>query len=198
MSTQPDWSARDAPLVAIPSQTIGPFFHFGMTAAGSLGVLAGPGAKGTPMRIELRVLDGHGEPVPDAMVEIWQADADGVYVDRPQGQERPSFVSSGRLPSDETGVCTFETIRPGRVPDGEGGWQAAHINVCLFARGLLRQLHTRVYFTGDAALGEDAALALVPAERRHTLLAHPSEADRDVWRFTLRLQGDEETVFFDL
>jgi protocatechuate 3,4-dioxygenase alpha subunit len=189
---------RGAPPVAIPSQTVGPFFHFGLTTDASLGRLAGPGALGDPLRLEVRVLDGQGVPVPDAMVEIWQADAQGVYVERPDGEARPAFVSSGRLPTDETGVCTFDTVRPGRAPDGQGGRQAAHVNVCLFARGLLRQLHTRVYFAGDPALEGDAALARVPADRRDTLLAGPSKHDPELWQFELRLQGERETVFFDV
>jgi protocatechuate 3,4-dioxygenase alpha subunit len=198
MSTDSEKPGEDVPLVAVPSQTLGPFFHFGMTTDTSLGRLAGPDAKGEPLRLAVRVLDGHGEPVPDAMVEIWQANADGDYVRQPDPQERPPFVSSGRLSTDEKGVCTFETIRPGRVADGRGGRQAAHVNICLFARGLLRQLHTRVYFAGDPAIAEDAAVALVPADRRDTLLATRADADPGLWRFDLRLQGDRETVFFDL
>jgi protocatechuate 3,4-dioxygenase alpha subunit len=198
MSTDSEKPGEERLLVAAPSQTVGPFFHFGMTTDPLRGRLAGDGAKGEPLRLEVRVLDGHGEPVPDAMVEIWQADADGEYVSRPAGQERPPFVSSGRLPTDQKGVCTFETIRPGRVADGRGGRQAAHVNICLFARGLLRQLHTRVYFAGDSAMAQDAALALVPADRRDTLYATPADDEPGLWRFDLCLQGDRETVFFDL
>jgi protocatechuate 3,4-dioxygenase alpha subunit len=185
-------------LVASPSQTVGPFFHFGMTTDASLGRLAGQGAAGERIRLRVRVLDGEGVPVPDAMVEIWQADADGAYVVPGRLTERPAFVSYGRLPTDESGVCTFDTIRPGRVPDQQGARQASHVNICLFARGLLRQLHTRVYFAGDPYLGEDAALALVPAERRDTLLAAESAGEAGLWTFDLRLQGERETVFFSV
>jgi protocatechuate 3,4-dioxygenase alpha subunit len=192
-------SEQQKDLVASPSQTVGPFFHFALTTDAALGVLAGSGAAGQRIRLTVRVLDGHGDPVPDAMVEIWQADADGIYVSPPRRDgdgPRPPFVGYGRLPTNAEGACMFETITPGRVPDGQGGEQAAHVNVCLFARGLLRQLHTRVYFPGDPALDSDAAMALVPEERRDTLLATLTGEGR--WHFDLRLQGDGETVFFDL
>ena len=202
MSSDAERRDSAAELVAIPSQTVGPFFHFGLTTDHAQGQLAGPGAAGERLRLEVRVLDGQGQPVPDAMVEIWQADSAGQYV-RPAAAsggdaQRPAFVSYGRLPTDEHGVCTFETIRPGRVADGQGGLQATHVNVCLFARGLLRQLHTRVYFDGDSALEEDAALMLVPRERRDTLLAHRAAGEPMRWQFDLRMQGERETVFFDL
>jgi protocatechuate 3,4-dioxygenase alpha subunit len=102
------------------------------------------------------------------------------------------------LPTADDGTCEFQTIRPGRVSDGEGGLQASHINVCLFARGLLRQVHTRVYFNGDPAIQEDAVLALVPADRRHTLLATSDPQQPGRWLFDMRLQGKDETVFFDV
>jgi protocatechuate 3,4-dioxygenase alpha subunit len=104
----------------------------------------------------------------------------------------------GRLPTDAQGSCTFETIRPGRVADGRGGLQAAHVNLCLFARGLLRHLYTRMYFAGDPALGDDALLAHVPEDRRETLLAIADPGAPATWSFAIRLQGDRETVFFDL
>jgi len=191
-------SEQHKDLVASPSQTVGPFFHFALTTDAALGALAGPGAAGERIQLTVRVLDGHGDPVPDAMVEIWQANADGVYVSPPRRDSdgpRPAFVSYGRLPTSDDGACTFETIRPGLVPE-PGARQAAHVNICLFARGLLRQLHTRVYFEGDPALGDDPVLALVPEARRQTLFATPQGHGR--WHFDLRLQGDGETVFFDL
>ena len=202
-----DPSGQAAPLVAIPSQTVGPFFHFCLTADPSLGRLAGPDATGERLRLEVRVLDGNGDPVPDAMVEIWQANSEGIYPGPPRAaggtaadavRPRPAFVSHGRLPTDENGVCVFDTIRPGRVEDAQGRLQASHINVCLFARGLLRQLYTRIYFDGDPVLDEDAAVALVPRERRDTLLARQVSEEPSRWQFDLRLQGDRETVFFDL
>ena len=106
------------------------------------------------------------------------------------------FCGFGRLPTGADGSCTFETIRPGRVADGAGPAQAPHINVCLFARGLLRQVYTRIYFAGDELIATDAVLAQVPESRRHTLVAH--ETTPGAWLFDIRLQGDGETVFFDL
>ncbi len=188
---------RDA--VATPSQTVGPFFHFGLTTDETLGRLAASGASGERIDLRIRVLDGDGVPVPDAMIELWQADAEGRYVEPPARDgrtPRPAFTGYGRLPTDADGACTFETIRPGRVADDRGGLQAAHINVCLFARGLLRQLHTRIYFAGDPALDEDAVLRMVPADRRATLLAR--HAGGASWTIDLRMQGDDETVFLDL
>jgi protocatechuate 3,4-dioxygenase alpha subunit len=143
----------------------------------------------------VRVLDGDGQPVPDAMIELWQADAAGAYstASSPPG----SFAGFGRLGTNEDGVCVFETIRPGPVPGSDGTPEAAHINVCVFARGLLRHLYTRIYFEGDPALGHDPLLSVVVADRRATLLARPA-ADPATWTFLVRLQGDDETVFFDV
>ena len=191
-------------LTATPSQTVGPFFHFGLGDDAALGCLAGPETAGDGIHLDIGVFDGAGEPVPDALIEIWQADADGTYVRPPRPVDGrslpapPAFTGFGRLPTGSDGVCSFETIRPGRVADAQGVLQAAHINVCLFARGLLRQLYTRIYFDGDAALDGDAIYQLVPAERRDTLLAIRVTDAPCRWRFDVRLQGDRETVFFDL
>jgi protocatechuate 3,4-dioxygenase alpha subunit len=187
-------------LVATPSQTVGPFFHFGLVENTLLGRLAGEDAKGTRIRLQVRVLDGDAAPVPDALIEIWQADADGRYVrpaDPTTTLSRPTgFCGFGRLPTAADGSCVFETIVPGRVRDPAGVEQAAHVNVCLFARGLLRQLYTRIYFEGGDGLDTDPMLNLVPASRRNTLMAR-SERDGE-WQFDVVLQGEAETVFFDL
>ena len=106
----------------------------------------------------------------------------------------PAFWGFGRLPTDAEGHCLFETIRPG--PTEPGG--AAHVNICLFMRGMLRHIYTRVYFAGDPALAADPVLALVPADRRATLVAAADPAAAGEWRFDIRLQGAGETVFFDL
>jgi protocatechuate 3,4-dioxygenase alpha subunit len=131
------------------------------------------------MTLAIRVFDGAGVPVNDALVEIWQTAGDGSS-------------AFGRLGTDENGTCEFDTIRPPASPDG-----AAHINVCLFARGLLRHVLTRVYFDGDDRLSLDPVLALVPGARRATLIARADSADGDRWMFDIHLQGDGETVFFD-
>jgi protocatechuate 3,4-dioxygenase alpha subunit len=189
--------ARD--LIASASQTVGPFFHFGLTTDATRGVMAGPGTAGERVRLRVQVVDGAGEPVPDAMVELWQADASGHYgaaAGQAGGDAARTFGGWGRLPTGSDGACEFTTIRPGTSPTaGEPAAGAAHINVCLFMRGLLRHLFTRIYFAGDPALNTDPVLAIVPPERRETLVALP-DGD-DVWTFVIRLQGDHETVFFD-
>ena len=188
-------------LCSLPSQTIGPFYHFGLTSNAALGCLAGADAKGRRIRLRLRLIDGDGLPVPDGMIELWQADASGKY-DHPQDpreqQADPAFCGFGRLATDAEGVCLFHTIYPGPVPDRRGGCQAPHINLSLFARGLLARLCTRLYFEGDSMLAADPVLALVPEERRHTLLARPEPGAAEQWNFEIRLQGDGETVFFDV
>ena len=168
------------------SQTVGPFFNFALTTNSGLGKMAGVDVEGERIQLEFRVSDGDGVATPgDTMIELWQADAAGSY------EGSASFTGFGRLETDVDGVCTFETIRPGRV-DG----QAPHISVIVFGRGLNRHLFTRVYFAGEPANDTDAALALVPAERRSTLIAQP--VGGNTWRMEIRLQGENETVFFDL
>lgn len=189
-------------LTATPSQTVGPFFHFGLVREGAHGTMAGPGARGQRITLSVRVTDADELPVPDAIVELWQADADGRYV-RPDDPSQPvatdgRFVGFGRMPTSADGTCVFETIRPGLVADAGGRFQAAHINLCFFSRGLLRHLYTRIYFAGDDRLDEDVVLANVPADRRQTLLALPIDGAPAHWTFALRLQGAGETVFFDL
>ena len=185
---------------SLPSQTIGPFFHYSLTANTALGSLSRPECKGERIRIRFRLVDGDVAPIPDGMIEIWQADAAGKY-DHPadtQGQAHdPAFCGFGRLSTDATGCCVFETIVPGRVPDGRGGCQASHLNLTVFARGLLSHLLTRVYFEGDPALAEDPVLAVVPEDRRHTLLARRDPEQPGQWNFEIHLQGENETVFFD-
>jgi protocatechuate 3,4-dioxygenase alpha subunit len=183
------------PLIASSSQTVGPFFHVGPGANDKYGLVAGPGVPGERLRLRVQVLDGDGAPVNDAMIEIQQADAAGAYAPPPARPDDPvpAFSGFGRLATSEEGSCCFETIRPGATaPD-----QAPHITLCLFMRGLLRHLVTRVYFDGDAALECDAILALVPAARRGTLLAKRA-GDGVTWELVVRLQGDRETVFFDV
>ena len=184
-------AAADWP-IATPSQTVGPFFQVWLRSHDPLGVLASADTPGERLRLRLVVLDGDGAPVPDCLVEIYQADADGEY-------GRPSFTGFGRLPTEADGGCVFETIRPGHVRAADGRLQAAHVNVCLFARGLLRHLYTRIYFAGDPYLETDAILALVPPDRRHTLIAMAADADAaPMFECVIRLQGEGETVFFDL
>lgn len=151
--------------------------------------------------LTIRVLDGNGEGLNDAMIEIWQADSEGKY-NHPDDQQAktvyPGFLGFGRAGTGEDGSCEFETIRPGRVPGPGSVQQAPHLNVAVFARGMLKQLYTRIYFAGDLANQEDPVLGLVPAARRETLMAHPDAAHPGGWRFNIRLQGEGETVFFDV
>jgi protocatechuate 3,4-dioxygenase, alpha subunit len=184
-------------LTPTPSQTAGPFLHLGLTDTRSVPRIAGEGAKGERMLITLRLLDGDSLPVPDAMIELWQADSEGNY--KNEGTSADGVFSGfGRLATAEDGSCTFETIKPGRVPGPRDTLQAPHINVSIFARGLLKRLSTRVYFTGDPANNQDPVLALVPEPRRATLLAHPDPVHDRGWIQVIRMRGKGETVFFDV
>jgi protocatechuate 3,4-dioxygenase alpha subunit len=189
-------------LVPSPSQTVGPFFHFCLTTdKNCVGRIAGPEVKGERVRLTVRVLDGDGVGPNDAMIELWQADADGKYNHPDDTQSKavdPSFLGFGRLNTEEDGSCEFETIKPGRVPGPGNVLQAPHLNLAVFARGMIKQLYTRVYFAGDPANPEDPVLGLVPADRRETLMAHPDSTRDGGWHFDLRLQGEDETVFFDV
>lgn len=185
--------------VATPSETVGPFFHFGLATDPGLGVVAEPSVAGTHIALRFRVTDADGASVSDALVEIWQVDGAGAPAPLPASPSQPAaFRGFGRLPTGDDGGCEFRTVLPGPTIDDQGRRQAAHVNVCLFARGLLRHLHTRVYFPDDPAIADDPVLALVPAARRGTLLARPDAAGPHRWLFDLRLQGRDETVFFDL
>jgi protocatechuate 3,4-dioxygenase alpha subunit len=185
-----------------PSQTVGPFFHLGLTTEkGCVRCIAGPVAKGERILLMCRVLDGDGAPVPDAMIEIWQADAQGKYNHPDDTQEKtadPACGGFGRMGTSEEGSCEFETIKPGRVPGPGNVLQAPHLNLAVYARGILRQVYTRLYFAGDPANQEDSVLALVPKDRRETLMAVPDPARPGGWRFDIHLQGQGETVFFDV
>jgi protocatechuate 3,4-dioxygenase alpha subunit len=191
-------SEPEQPLIASSSQTVGPFFHVGPGASDRCGVMAGPEASGERIRLRIRVLDGDGAPVPDAMIELRQADATGRYTEPPASPDdpAPAFTGFGRLSTTEDGVCSFDTIRPG-PPVGSTPPEAAHIVVCLFMRGLLRHLYTRIYFDADPTIERDPVLSLVPRERRETLVARRGDGD-ETWEWVVRLQGDHETVFFDL
>lgn len=189
-------------LIPTPSQTVGPFFHFCLTTEKNrVHRIAGPQAKGERLWLNCRVLDGNAAPVNDSMIEIWQADAEGRYScpDDPQFKAAdPACSGFGRMGTGEDGACEFETIKPGRVAGPGNTQQAPHLNVAVFARGMLKQLYTRIYFAGDPANAEDPILALVPPARRETLLANPDPARPGHWRFDIHLQGDQETVFFDV
>jgi protocatechuate 3,4-dioxygenase alpha subunit len=180
------------------SQTVGPFFHLGCTDCAAAGTLVTSETQGEQIRITCRVLDGDGIAVNDAMIEIWQANAEGKYNHPDDPQQKaidPAFHGFGRLATDENGACTFATIKPGPLP-GNGAMQAPHINVSVFARGVLKRLATRIYFAGDPALTSDPVLNLVPPERRNTLLAREERPGE--WHFDICLCGPSETVFFNV
>lgn len=187
--------------VPTPSQTAGPYLHIGLTNNHSITRMATPEVAGERIRLKCRVLDVDNAPVNDAMLEIWQADGDGRYnhPDAPQGSRSDSvFRGFGRAATDQSGACEFETIRPGRVPGPGNTLQAPHLNVAIFARGILLQLYTRIYFAGDPVNDGDSVLALVPPDRRETLIAHPDPQQSGSWLFDIHLRGDRETVFFDV
>lgn len=183
------------------SQTVGPYLHIGLSGLNRDDLTAGCGDLGAaPVVIEGRVIDGEGNPVPDGMVEIWQADARGVYghPDDPRHDEGGAgFGGFGRVATQPDGGFRFTTIKPGRVPGPDGQMQAPHLVVSVFMRGLLKHLSTRMYFPDEAGANEqDWSLAKVPAHRRGTLVA--TAADAGVLRWNIVLQGSEETVFFDI
>ena len=189
-----------------PSQTVGPFFKYGLTPNGEYAWndafpnnLLTPDASGDRIRIEGKVFDGDGVALPDCMLEIWQADAQGRFADPQDKRALPNanFRGFGRCGTDKQGNYAFDTIKPGAVPDPDGKPQAPHILVAVFARGMLRHLYTRIYFSDEAANTSDPVLALVPADRRATLIAQ-REPGKPVYRLDVRLQGDNETVFFDV
>lgn len=186
-------------LVATPWQTVGPFFHDGLRWPGGER-LALDGATGERLILEGRVLDGDGASVPDALVELWQADPAGRYRhpdDAASDAVDRRFIGFGRLPTDGEGRFRAITVRPGPVPGPGNTLQAPHILVGLMMRGLLRRLVTRVYFAGEPLNDGDPILARIEhAARRQTLFAEPG--GDGVWRWTVRLQGSGETVFFDL
>jgi protocatechuate 3,4-dioxygenase alpha subunit len=192
-----------------PWQTVGPFFHFALpwwggadlTGKSDIGAaptrLVGdhpalnrsagrPISSGEPVEIVGRVIDGAGAIVPDAMIEIWQANAEGEY--------GHNFLGFGRAPTDEAGEFRFRTIRPGPVPGPGNTQQAPHIAVGVLGRGLLKRLVTRMYFADSPQNETDPILNLVPSNRRLTLIA---QRDGSAWRFDIALSGPTETVFFD-
>lgn len=185
------------------SQTVGPFFHVGL-ARPELADLTRGGPKGEIIHIEGQVRDGDGTPIPDAMLEIWQANAAGKYdhpEDRQDKPRDPNFVGFGRCFTDAQGRYRFVTVRPGAVPGRGNALQAPHIMMTVFARGLLKHLVTRIYFADRQAANEaDPILSKIedPAARR-TLIAQPvGGASPPSFRFDVVLQGEGETTFFDI
>jgi len=173
-----------------PSQTVGPYLSIGLTWPDGV-FAADPGSQGA-FWLRGRLFDGAGAPIPDGLVESWQADPDGGF-DSPEdprgGNSYPGFRGYARSATAADGSFEIFTRKPGRVPDGAGGWQAPHVDLSVFARGMLDRVVTRVYFADTG----DALLASLTVERRRTLIA---VADGATWRWDIRLQGDGQTVFF--
>ncbi|SEL79188.1 MULTISPECIES: protocatechuate 3,4-dioxygenase subunit alpha [unclassified Acinetobacter] len=197
-----------------PSQTGGPYVHIGLMP-NQAGIevfehsfnnqMVKDGTQGERIRLEGQVFDGLGLPLRDVLVEIWQADANGVYPSQQDTQGKqpdPNFLGWGRAGADfDTGFWSFDTIKPGAVPGRKGSQQAPHIALVIFARGINLGLHTRVYFEDEAeANAKDPILNGIEwAPRRQTLIAKREERDGQiVYRFDIRIQGENETVFFDI
>jgi protocatechuate 3,4-dioxygenase, alpha subunit len=194
------------------SQTVGPFFHLGFVYL-ERESLVSEGVTGERVAVRGKVLDGDGNIVPDAVLEIWQADPGGRYASENsrQNSAAPRFLGFGRIETDDHGEFKFTTVKPGRIPSPDGGLQAPHLVITLFSRGLLKPLLTRLYFPDEPSNAEDPVLKLVPPERRSTLIATPSaeagakDALEDVpqnpppqiFDWTIVMQGQGETVFFD-
>jgi protocatechuate 3,4-dioxygenase alpha subunit len=206
-----------------PSQTVGPFFHYGLPWKGGADLVGASdwGARpdlfpaehyvlavsaphapplGQVIEIAGRLVDGAGKPMPDSMVEIWQANAAGRYAS-PDDQRAdvlldPNFIGFGRCATDVDGVYRFRTVLPGRVPGPGNTLQAPHIALSVFGRGLLKRLSTRLYFADAEGNDVDPVLAAVPKARRETLIAR--KTGESTWWLDIVLQGENETVFFDL
>jgi protocatechuate 3,4-dioxygenase, alpha subunit len=187
-------------LQATTWQTVGPFFRIGFSWLYQ-DDLAGPGVSGERVEIAGRILDGDGNPVPDGVIEIWQANSQGKYAHPGDPLEKPTeegFTGYGRIPTDNAGRFRFTTIKPGRVPGPDGKLQAPHLEVSVFTRGLLRRLITRIYFPDEPSNTEDFALNLVEPVRRATLIAKKTHGRTGGLEWDVKLQGEEETVFFDI
>lgn len=183
-------SPARGPLGQTPAQTIGPFFHFSLPWEGGAD-LVGAHPANRIIEISGQLFDGAGEPVGDALLEIWQADPAGAY------GASEDFIGFGRCATGADGRYRFRTLFPGRSPTPGGGLQAPHVALSVLARGLLKRLATRIYFEDGEGNAEDPVLGLVPAERRSTLIATPQGSATD-YRFDIVLQGERETVFFDI
>ncbi|MCU1359247.1 MAG: pcaG [Ilumatobacteraceae bacterium] len=195
-----------------PSQTAGPYFTMVLGQEGQ-NIVAGPGVPGTRIRVQGRVFDGDRNPIDDALIDVWQANAAGRYRhpldDRDDLPLDETFTGFGSVATAyQSGLWSFDTIKPGPVPDPNGGIQAPHLNLIVQARGMLMPSFTRLYFPEDAdEQSRDMVLSAVPAHRRSTLIASAvtqdtgapgTPADVAVYTMDIKFQGDDETVFFDL
>ncbi|QYK41375.1 MAG: protocatechuate 3,4-dioxygenase subunit alpha [Paracoccaceae bacterium] len=192
-----------------PSQTAGPYVHIGL-APGAAGFdiyrnelgqdIAGPDAAGERIRVEGLVIDGTGAPVKDAMLEVWQADAAGIYPhaeDPRHADVAPGFRGWGRVITDfESGLWSFGTVKPGPVMGRNGRWMAPHLNLWIVARGINIGLNTRMYFEDEDNTADPVLNLVEQVQRRSTLIARKTSPS--TYRFDIRLQGEGETVFLDI
>lgn len=187
-------------LIQTGSQTVGPFFHYGLIFGGEH-VLVNEQTRGERILIAGTVYDGDGAPVPDALVEIWQPDAQGIFnhpADPQQAQADPNFRGFGRSDTVRSGQFLFKSVKPGALAGVDGQRQAPYINVRIFSRGMLIHAVTRIYFADETANQNDPVLRTIDPARRTTLLAQREEfGDLPCYRFDIRLQGADETVFFN-
>ena len=186
--------------IPTPSQTVGPFFHLGFAWLFQPEI-ASSGAVGPRASVTGHVLDGDGHPVPDAAIEIWQADGKGRYPSqdgRPSARTDSRFRGFGRVPTDAAGAFRFATVKPGPLPGPGGRTQAPHLVMVVFMRGLLKHLVTRMYFPDEPANASDPILSLVDPARRRTLVARGGGGQPALLEWNVVLQGPDETVFFDL
>ncbi len=190
-------------LIPTPSQTVGPFFHLGLDRP-EWSDLTRDNPAGKRIVIEGRVLDGDGMPVPDALIELWQANAAGRYA-HPDDQQTdkpldPRFRGFGRVATDSEGRFRITTIKPGPVPGRGNSLQAPHINLVFFSRGLLIHLYTRIYFAGEPANATDPLLTSIedPAVRNTLLSRREGSGSPAHYRFDIVLQGENETAFLDI
>lgn len=190
-----------------PSQTVGPYFKYGLTPKGDYkwsdafsNDLVTSDVSGERIRIIGQIFDGDGKPINDSMLEIWQADAQGRFANPQDKRALPNsdFKGFGRCGTDAAGSYSFATIKPGVVPGPDAKPQAPHILLAVYARGMTQQAMTRIYFEDESANTTDPVLGLVPVDRRSTLLAKREAGDVVTYRFDVYLQGDRETVFFDV
>lgn len=183
------------------NQTVGPFFQDALIRGGE-NILVNDRTRGQRICLKGTVLDGDGAPVPDALIEIWQADAQGFFahpVDPNRERADTNFRGFGRSDTRNAGTFTFETIKPGCVPGRDGQPQAPHVNVRVFARGMLLHALTRLYFPDERANETDALLnSIAERARRQTLIAALEKSSGPpTYRFDIHLQGERETVFFE-
>jgi protocatechuate 3,4-dioxygenase alpha subunit len=182
------------------SQTVGPFFRIGLETLYANDIFGEGVISGERVAVNGRLIDGSGRPIPDAVIEIWQANSHGKYAHPEDRQDKPleqNFRGFGRIPTDDNGCFQFTTIKPGCVPGSNDKMQAPHLVVGILMRGLLKGLVTRAYFPDEEVLPTDPILELVEPGRRRTLILERSPEHADVFHWEIHMQGENETVFFD-